>query len=112
MRQVGFIAAAALYAVEHHVERLAEDHANAKRFAEIVSRSMALSIDAGTVQTNIVAMDVTKTGKDAAQLVSLAREHGVLLTDMDPQTLRATTHLDVTKDQVRSAAETLLRLVP
>ncbi len=112
MRQVGMIAAAALYALEHHVDRLAEDHANAKLFADIVSRSKSLTIDHDTVETNIVAMDVTRTGKDAAQLVALAREHGVLLTDMDPRTLRATTHLDVTREEVRIAAETLLKLVP
>ncbi|MCU0452161.1 MAG: beta-eliminating lyase-related protein [Bacteroidetes bacterium] len=112
MRQVGIIAAAALYALEHHVDRLAEDHANAKLFADIVSRSDTLTIDRSTVETNIVAMDVLKTGKDAAELVAMAKPHGVLLTDMDPRTLRATTHLDVTADQVVSAAQTLLELVP
>jgi threonine aldolase len=112
MRQVGMIAAAALFAVEHHVRRLSEDHANAKRFAEIVSRSKALVIDRSTVETNIVAMDVSGTGKDAAELVRLAAAQGVLLTDMDPRTLRATTHLDVSTEQVVTAAETLLSIVP
>lgn len=112
MRQVGLIAAAALYALEHHVERLADDHANAKRFAQIVSASTTLSIDLATVETNIVAMDVSKTGKDAAELVKMAGARGVLLTDMDPRTLRATTHLDVTTDQVVKAAEVVLSLAP
>lgn len=112
MRQVGMIAAAALYALEHHVERLADDHANAKRFAEIVVRSRSLAIDLSTVETNIVAMDVSKTGRDAAELVQLAAAQGVLLTDMDPRTLRATTHLDVTTEQVVKAAEVVLSLVP
>ncbi|MEK6650334.1 MAG: GntG family PLP-dependent aldolase [Bacteroidota bacterium] len=112
MRQVGILAAAALYALDHHVERLAEDHANARLFAEIVSRSRVLKIDLATVQTNIVAMDVTATGHDAAEICAAAREKGVLLTDMDPQTLRATTHLDVTREEVRTAANTVLTLFP
>lgn len=112
MRQAGIIAAGALYALEHHIERLADDHANARMFAEIVSRSGSLSIDMETVQTNIVAMDVERTGKDAATLCAEARNNGVLLTDMDPRTLRATTHMDVSRDQVRSAAETVLRMFP
>ncbi len=112
MRQAGIIAAGALFALEHNIDRLADDHANARLFAEIVSRSRSLSIDMETVQTNIVAMDVERTGKDAATLCAEARTQGVLLTDMDPRTLRATTHLDVSQDEVRSAAETVLRLFP
>jgi threonine aldolase len=112
MRQVGMIAAAALYALEHHVERLAEDHANARRFAEIVSRSKTLAVDLASVETNIVAMDVSRTGKSAAELVTIAASKGVYLIDMDARTLRATTHLDVTTEQVVNAAEVVLALCP
>ena len=112
MRQAGIIAAGALYALENHMARLKDDHAHARMFAEIVSRSQSLSIDLETVQTNIVAMDVARTGRDAAALCTAARGHGVLLTDMDPRTLRATMHLDVSRGEVQTAAETVLRLFP
>ncbi len=104
MRQVGILAAAALYAIEHHIDRLAEDHANARVFAEIVSKNPALKVDLDSVQTNIVIMDLVN-GEDAETICAGLRERGVLLVTMGRSKLRAVTHLDVSRDEVIRAAE-------
>lgn len=91
MRQVGVLCAAALYALDHHLPRLAEDHENARRLAIGLASVPGLHVDPGAVQTNIVNIDVD----DAAAFVARAREKGVLLNDMARRRVRAVTHLDV-----------------
>lgn len=97
MRQVGILAAAGLHALDHHVERLAEDHDNARTIAE------ACGVDPSTVETNIVVVDVP----DAAPVVQAAREAGVLVSAVGPRTVRAVTHLDVSAAQAKEAAAVL-----
>jgi threonine aldolase len=97
MRQVGVLAAAGLHALDHHVERLAEDHDNAKLLAE------ACGVDPATVDTNIVVVDVPH----AAAVVQQAREHGVLVATVGPGLLRFVTHLDVSRAQAEEAASVL-----
>ena len=97
MRQVGVLAAAGLHALEHHLERLADDHANARLLAE------ACGVDPATVDSNIVLVDVP----DAAAVVAEARAHGVLIATVGPTTLRFVTHLDVRHDQAVAAASVL-----
>lgn len=109
MRQSGILAAGALYALEHHRERLAEDHAAARRFAEIVAESRAVAIDPARVETNIV--NVVLNSLEADQVVPEAAESGVLLSAMGPRLLRAVTHLDVTTEAVVSAAKTLVSVL-
>ncbi|MFC5728409.1 MULTISPECIES: threonine aldolase family protein [Nocardioides] len=100
MRQVGILAAAGLYALEHHVARLAEDHAHARVLAE------ACGVDPATVDTNIVTFD----RPDAAGFVARAREEGVLIGAVGAGTVRLVTHLDVSRDDAQTAAKTLAGL--
>ncbi len=100
-RQAGHLAAAGLYALEHHVDRLVEDHANAQRLAT------ACGIDPDTVETNIVVVpDV-----DAPAVVAAAREGGVLVGAVEPRTLRLVTHLDVDEEATATAAAVLSSLL-
>jgi threonine aldolase len=108
MRQVGVFAAAADYALDHHLERLADDHANARLLAERLAASPAIELDLATVQTNIVVFRLAADAPDAATVVAAAREAGVLVVAFNARTIRAVTHLDVTRDQVAEAAERLV----
>ena len=99
MRQVGILAAAGLYALDHHVNRLADDHANAARLAQRLAQSPRVALDPSTVQTNIVVFQATPDAPDSATIVAQAREHGVLLFAFGPRTLRLVTHADVTSDE-------------
>jgi len=100
MRQVGILAAAGLHALDHHVERLAQDHAHARLLAE------ACGVDPATVATNIVVAQKP----DAPAFVAAAREAGVLISAVGPRTIRLVTHLDVTKVDAERAAATLAAL--
>jgi len=101
MRQAGIIAAAGLYALQHHVARLAEDHARARRLAE------ALGADPAAVPTNIVVLDVA----DAAGVAMKAAADGVLVSALGPRFLRLVTHLDVDDDGLERAIEVLRPLM-
>lgn len=100
MRQVGMLAAAGLHALDHHVERLADDHAHARLLAE------AIGVDPAGVETNIVV----QRRPDAAVYVARAREAGVLISTVGADTVRLVTHLDVTREDVDRAALALSRL--
>ncbi len=102
MRQVGILAAAGLHALDHHVERLADDHANARLLAE------ACGVDPATVDTNIVAFDSV----DAPGFVAAARAAGVLISAVGARTVRMVTHLDVTRSDAERAAAALAGLSP
>jgi threonine aldolase len=108
-RQAGVLAAAGRYALDHHRDRLAEDHANALTLAEILAETGV--VDPGTVETNIVVLDTSAARLDAAGLVARARDEGVLTGALGPATVRLVTHLDVTADDCRKAGETLARLL-
>ena len=115
MRQNGIFGAAALYALDHHVQRLAEDHANARAFAErlLHAAGAAVQLDIASVQTNIVVFQLpVPMPLDAPTLSARAREGGVLINAMGPRTLRAVTHLDVTRAQCERAADLLAGLLP
>jgi len=107
MRQTGFFAAAAMFGVEHHRERLADDHDHARRFAEALARHHSVRVDLTTVQTNIVVFRLHSDAIDAATLVRRARERGVLLNAFDERTVRAVTHLDVSRAQIDRAADAI-----
>ena len=110
MRQSGILAAAGLYALDHHIDRLAEDHANARILAEGLADTRA-EIDLATVQSNIVIFRVPEPLPDAATVVRRAQEQGVLVSAFATRTVRAVTHLNVDASQCRSAAEVLARAV-
>ena len=109
MRQAGILAAAGSYALEHHVDRLADDHANARLLARELLRGDDVELDLGTVQTNIVVFTlVERRGvPDATTFVERCRERGVLLNPLGPRTVRAVTHLGVGTDQCRAAAKVM-----
>ena len=112
MRQAGILAAAGSYALAHHVDRLADDHANARLLATELLRGDDVELDVETVQTNIVVFVlVERRGvPDAATFVTRCRERGVLLNAFGPRTVRAVTHLDVDAEACRRAA-TVMRAV-
>jgi len=109
MRQAGILAAAGSYALANHVDRLADDHANASLLADELLRGDDIELDRATVQTNIVVFSlVDRRGvPDAAAFVERCRERGVLLNTLGPRTARAVTHLDVTGDDCRAAAKVM-----
>jgi threonine aldolase len=110
MRQVGVFAAAAAYALDHHGAQLATDHANAALLARRLAASPRIDLDLATVQTNIVVFRVAESAPDAAAMVARAKEKGVLLFAFGPRTLRAVTHLDVTRAQCEQAGDVLAGL--
>jgi threonine aldolase len=107
MRQVGIFAAAGEYALDHNVDRLAEDHANARLIAERLAVSPAIELDLASVQTNIIVFGLSPTGPDAPTLVARARDAGVLVVALGPRAVRAVTHLDVSREACLRAATIL-----
>ena len=111
MRQAGILGAAGLYALDHHLERLADDHANARRIAERLAQSPRVIVDLATVQTNIIVFALATDAPDAPTIVAQARERGVLIFAFTPRTVRAVTHLDVSREQCEYAAAVLADLI-
>lgn len=104
MRQAGIIAAGALYALEYHVDRLAEDHAKARALADVINATAGLTLDPDLVETNIVAFQVAPELGTAEDFVARLREHGVLVFDVGRQRIRVVTHMDVSLEDVERAA--------
>lgn len=107
MRQGGIIAAGALYALDHHVDRLVDDHANARRLAEAVADFDGVSIDVSTVETNIVYFDVDSTTGTAKALCDKLYAAGVWMLPIGPRRVRAVTHLDVSASDMDRAIAVL-----
>lgn len=103
MRQAGVLAAAGLYALDHHVQRLAEDHANARLFAEGIADAPGVALLAPSVDTNIVIFDVAGTGLSATAFAEALSARGVRIGTAGRTSLRAVTHLDVNRAQVEEA---------
>ncbi len=106
MRQVGIIAAAGIYALDHHTDRLGLDHANAKRLAQGLSQIDRVKIDPNAVETNIVVFDVSETEVDPHRIVESLGERKILMSPFGKTLIRAVTHLDVTSEEVEKAIET------
>ena len=105
MRQAGILAAAALYALDHHIDRLAEDHANARRLAEGICRIPRLRLDPETVDTNILFFCVDPAWGTAGEFVAELKKRGVLMLAESDARIRALTHLDVNSADVDAALE-------
>lgn len=103
MRQAGIIAAAGLYALDHHVDRLSEDHDNARHFACGLAEIDGIEIDSDRVETNIVFFDVAALGWQASDLVAVLKGEGVGLGAFGPSRIRAVTHLDVARADIDRA---------
>jgi threonine aldolase len=112
MRQAGVLAAAALHALDHHVERLAEDHRNAQVIAQAIADTPGLRLDPPGVDTNLIWFEVDPKLGRASDLAAQFKSHGFLIHVAGPHTLRACTHLDVSAAQATQAAETIQRLAP
>ena len=108
MRQSGVLAAAALYALKHNVDRLKEDHAKAKYFANEINKIDGIEVDLDTVQTNMVIFESKKYEK--SQYINLLKEKGVLVSAGSFQKLRAVFHLDVQMCDVSQAVEIIKEL--
>ncbi len=111
MRQAGIIAAAGVYALENNVGRLAEDHANARLFADLLAGVPGIAVKPEAVETNIVFFDVGGTGLTADQVAERLADHGVRIGPMGEGLMRAVTHLDVTTEQVAEAAAAVKAVV-
>jgi threonine aldolase len=104
MRQAGIVAAAALYALDHHVERIADDHSRARRLGEGLAEA-GVQVDLDQVETNFVQIDV---GPDRADAIERIKNHGVLVsTTVHPRIVRAVTHLDISDDDIAAAIEAI-----
>jgi len=111
MRQAGVLAAAGSWALQHHVERLAEDHARARRIAATVAQAAPGVVDPALVETNLVQLDLSGAPLDAPQLAAAAREAGVLLSVLGPRRARLVTHLDVDDAGAARAGAVVARLL-
>ena len=111
MRQAGILGAAGIHALDHHLDRLRDDHANARLIAERLAQSARVSLDLATVQTNIIVFALAAGAPDAPTIVARARAHGVLVFAFTPRTIRAVTHLDVSREQCVRAASILADLI-
>ena len=112
MRQVGFLAAACRYALDHHVERLADDHANAQLLADAVSDTPGLTLDPPRVQTNVVWFRVdAKLGTPKA-LAAKFRDHGILVAALGHDMVRLVTHHDVSRADCETAARAIRTIAP
>jgi threonine aldolase len=111
MRQAGILAAAGLYALDHNMTRLPEDHANARILAERVAKARGVALDLKTVESNIVIFRMKEGFPDAAAIAARAREDGVLVSVFAARTLRAVAHLDVSKEQCARAGDVLARVI-
>jgi len=112
MRQNGIFSASALHALDHHLARLPDDHANARLIAERLVAATGVQLDLATVQTNIIVFHLPATMPlDAPAVSARARERGVLVSAFGPRTVRAVTHLDVSRVQCGQAADVLVQVL-
>jgi threonine aldolase len=111
MRQVGILAAACRYALDHQLGRLADDHARARRLAAAVAEVRPELVDVDTVETNIVVLDLTGAGRTAPDVAAAARELGVVLSVLGPRTLRLVTHLGIDDEACEHAGAVLAKVL-
>ncbi|MBM08806.1 MAG: low specificity L-threonine aldolase [Magnetovibrio sp.] len=111
MRQSGIIAAAGIYALKHNVDRLAEDHENAKRLARRLAQIPGINIDVSDVETNLVFFDTTSTGRTASEISEALRVEGVFIGAVNETRMRAVTHLNISASMVDTAADTIAKVL-
>ena len=111
MRQAGMLAAAGIVALEEMIDRLAEDHANARLLAEAIAEIPGLAIDPCSVQTNIVIFEVTDPGLTPAELSRRLLAEGVKINPIEERKLRAVTHYGIERAHIEEAIRALRRAV-
>lgn len=107
MRQTGILTAAALYALDHNLARLPEDHANARALGEALTQSARVSLDLATVQSNMVVFTLADDAPANDTIIAKAKAEDILIGALGPRTLRAVTHLDVSAEGCRKAGDVL-----
>lgn len=105
LRQAGYMAAGGLYALDHNIKRLSEDHANASRFAAMVSQCSGVKLVPETIDTNIVFIDLSETPASATKVRDQLEEQGINVGAMGESLIRIVTHMNVNQDQIVEAAE-------
>lgn len=111
MRQAGILAAAGIYALERHVARLKTDHDHAKKLARLLQQIPAIQIAPQHVETNIVMFDIVDEQRSPAELVTVLKEHGVLINAVGGQSYRAVTHLQITDKQIDEAVVVFAKIL-
>lgn len=111
MRQTGILTAAALYALDHNLDRLPEDHANARALGAMLNQSARVGLDLATVQSNMVVFNLTDEAPANDAIISAAKAQDILIGALGPRTLRAVTHLDVSAEGCRKAGDVLLTAI-
>ena len=111
MRQAGIIAAAGLFALRQHVDRLSIDHDNAKVLAQGLAELPGISLNPDEVETNIVIHDISETGRPAREVADDLLAHGLRMSVVNPSRLRAVTHLDISRRDVEEALRIVKRVV-
>lgn len=111
MRQAGILAAAGIHALEHHLDRLKDDHAHARALAEALQRISTVTIDPQTVETNIVIFDVADPSRGPGEILAALKAAGVLINNLGGTTYRAVTHLDVSGKDIEEAGRIFARIL-
>ena len=103
MRQAGILAAAGIYALEHNIARLTEDHRHASRLAQILHKIPSVSLNVAHVETNIIVFEVKDDGRSPTEIVAALRQGGVLINAIGGRRFRAVTHLDISREDIEEA---------
>ena len=111
MRQAGILAAAGIYALDHHVDRLREDHENAKSLALGLKEIRGITLRLEDVETNIIICGVADTGMSAFQARDAMKKEGVLLNAVNPSQIRLVTHLDVDRGDIEKALDAFRKVL-
>jgi len=111
MRQAGILAAAGIYALEHNISRLKEDHEHARRLARLLQKIPTVSLDPDRVETNIVMFDLVDSSRSVQEIVASLKKEGLLLNAVGGTTIRAVTHLDVTVQDIEKAGQIFARVL-
>ena len=111
MRQAGILAAAGLYALAHHVDRLKEDHDHAKELARILHAIPSVSVNPDEVETNIIFFEVKSAGRSSADIAGALKKNGLLVSPVGGSRFRAVTHLDIGPADIREAGAILNRVL-
>lgn len=111
MRQAGVLAAAGIYALEHHVTRLQEDHTHAKKLARLLQQIPSVRISAQHVETNIVIFEVIDQRRTPQEIVAALKQQGVLINAVGGRSYRAVTHLNISAKQIEEAGTIFARVL-
>jgi threonine aldolase len=111
MRQAGIVAAAGIYALEHNIARLKEDHEHARRLAQHLRTLPSVVVDPNRVETNIVVFDIVGHRLSPADIVAALRREGVLINAIGGTAFRAVTHLDVSAQDIDRAGEVFAQVL-